>query len=280
MLEVLQKNSVLKLQKLLKDRYGIGLQVTSMINAVDVDVRHQHSELRGSSLCVPVCARGKYLATAILTRANVLSEAEITAVVDMVRLVLEPALFSVYLERHEKNTRSEIHKNLNNVLFFNNETNKSNNTTNDDLDRPNFSTALILLESKNPHTISRIAIHIHEISGRWAFLKYAEIKDSFQSLQEIREMGALTLFIEDLLLLSPHEQEIIAKVNLTAQNEPLILIGCSSDFDELMQKKMINERLARILNASRIELNRMPQDFSQMRMAVDITLDRQAFIER
>ena len=261
MTEVMQRSSVQKLKGLLQDRYGMGLQIVSMISAADVDVEHIRSERRGSSLHVPVCARGKYLATALLTKAESLSEGDISAVSEMVRLVLEPALFSVYLDRQEWNRRAS----------------QAEVQAKADVNR---NSSLILLESFNPHTVSRVAVHIHESGDRWALLNYNQVRKSITSLKDLREMGPMTLLVEDLLLLSPEEQTRFAEFarNSDPKTEPLILIGCTTSLNDLLQREMVVAELADLVHDSRLELDRMPKEFSQLRESVELALDRHAHL--
>ncbi len=276
---IMQKNSVQKLKGLLNDRYGLGLQITSMVNVANMDVGHLGGELRGSSLSVPICARGKYLATAILSRADSLSKGDLSAVSEMVRLVLEPALFSLYLERQELNVRIQDLKkfeDLENVYSLPSLGSNSGWSN----EQPEFSSSLILLESFNPHTISRVAIHIHETGKRWALIRYSEIRHSLNSVQDIREMGPMTLLVEDLLQLSPEAQLQLVEFAQTAdpKTEPLILIGSTSSLDDLNQREVLSADLARILLYSRLELDRMPKEFSKLQETIEIALDKHALI--
>ena len=287
--EIMQKNSVQKLMGILADRYGMGLHITSMISATDMEVEHVHGELKEGSLRVPICARGKYLATAIMSGADVLSDGDISAVSEMVKLVLEPALFSLYLERFELNSRAQniVHEEDNVFPLYRSEQNSESKAKENssatmisgwDRQRPEFSSSLIMLESFNPHTISRVAVHIHETGNRWAMLRYSEIKSSISSLQDIKEMGPMTLLIEDILQLSPSEQEMIASYDGQTENEPLILIGCTTPLVELVKNAMISEKIVQVCKPSRLELDRMPTEFSKLREAIELILDREALM--
>ncbi len=280
MTEIMQKNSVQKLKVLLQNRYGMGLKITTMtsIENAGVDVQEMRSELRGSSLHVPVCARGKYLATAILTRSEPMSAGDISAVSEIVRLVLEPLLLSIYLERQESNTAVIQDENV--LLLRPQESFEANDGSDWNPDGLEFNQSLIMLESYNPHTISRVAVHIHEAAGRLALLRYKEVHGSLNSVQDIRELGTLTLLVEDVLQLSPEEQARLATFASSAneKTEPLILIGCTTPLDELVEDELINIELAEIAEKSHLELDRMPKEFSQLRETIEMALDKHALI--
>ncbi len=282
--DVMQKNSVRKLKGILIDRYGMGLEITTMISTADTDL--ERSTVQGGTLRVPICAGGKYLATALMSGADDLSTGDVSAISEMVRLVLEPAIFSLFLERQELNSKAYKSQE-------NGGSDSSNVFTLQTLgggaeavisgwnhDKPEFSSSLILLESYNPHTVARVAVHIHESGERWAMLRFNEIKDSIHSAADLREMGPMTLLIEDVLFLSPHQQEIIVEFAETANptTEPLILIGCTSPFIDLKERGMVVPNLVKAIKNSRLELDRMPKEFSQLREAIELVLDRSALL--
>jgi hypothetical protein len=272
----------------------MGLEVTTMVSAADMDL--EHSMVQAGTLRVPICARGKYLATAMISGADALSDGDINAVSEMVRLVLEPALFSIYLERQELNSMASNSQDSNDDTLSNVLPLQSVVTAdfraedlaesflisgwNHDRQAPEFSSSLLLLESKNPHTVARVAVHIHETGERWAMLRYADIKASLHSADDLRELGPMTLLIEDILFLSPEEQEVIAEcaTTLNPKTEPLILIGCTSPFQDLKRQGMVVPKLAEAIQDSRLELDRLPKDFSQLREVLELVLDRTALL--
>jgi len=280
--EIMGKNSVLRLKGILADRYGMGLTLTSMISATDVDVNHMKNEVREGILHVPICVHGKYLATAMMNRAEALTNDEITAISDLVRLVLEPALFSMFLERQETNIGEASQKiaKSENVVELRSSPRRANTLANWDHTRPEFSTPMILLESAHPHTISRVALHIHEIGDRWALVRYTELRSHLQTMRDLTELGPMTLVIDDILMLSMQEQSILAEYSHEADpnSEPLILIGSTSPLAELGERQTIHQELLQVLLPSRLELDRLPKDFSQLRQAVDLFLDRKALL--
>jgi len=277
--EVMHSNSVLKLKGILEDRYGLGFKIVSMIDASNIDTDQQPIVRKNGSLHVPIIARDKYLGTAIMERADLLSDGDMSAVSEIVRLVLEPALFSFYLSRKTDSLQSEILPE--NVTLLSNYTpHKVAEDNSWFLNRPEFSVSGVLLESHNPHRVNRAALQVHEIGSRWAYLNWNDVKKDIQKASDFRTMGPMTILVPDVLLLSPEEQSLFADYCLTANSmtEPLVLFGSSRNLFELMEEKLVNEDLGISLMKNRIELDRLPTDFSMLKDALELLLDRKAIL--
>jgi hypothetical protein len=273
--EIMQKNSVIKLVGLLNSRYGLGFKLSSMTAAVGMDLKDMTVERRGSSLHIPICARGKFLATAIVSGATSLSDRDISAVSDMVKLVLEPALFSLFLDRQEQNETARMNHSSDVLSLYG-----SLKPVSEESYRPEFSTPALLLQAQNPMMITRIATHIHEIGERWAMLNFSDVRSEVHSIEDLKQLGAMTLVVEDILTLTHPEQKLLAeyaKVG-SSQAEPLILFGVTSKLEDLISEGLVVEDFNAILIDSRIELERLPTDFAMMREAIELILDRKALL--
>lgn len=277
--EIMHSNSVLKLRWILQSRYGVGLNVSSMVDISNIDLTVQSAFRKQGSLHVPIIARGKYLGTAIMDRAELLSESDVNAVSEIVRLVLEPALFSFYLSKQTIiEDETQDHSNVTFISGFQNkkETKDESWYTN----RPELSTSVLFLESHNPHRLSRVAIHIHELGSRWALLNWKDVRNEIHELTDIKSMGPMTLVIDDILTLTPKEQSLIADYSLDANpmTEPLILVGGTSHLLDLMDQRLIEEDFGIYLMKNSLNLDRLPTDFTVLKEALELLLDRKAIL--
>jgi len=283
--ENLKDNSIRKLEGILRNRYGMGFRLASIVDAQDVEVGDSKGELRGGALYVTICARGKYLATAVLNGAEKLSNPDVDAVTEMVKLVLEPALYSSFLEKQEQNvsvqsTDQDDHQEHSNLISMFQSPTPINNWTKEG---PAFMSSMLLLESGNSQTIQRVSVHIHELSERWALLNYRDVRHQLHTLQDLRELGAMTLVIHDVTALTRAEQELLVKFqqnvkNSTVQSEPMILLGSAMTWPELQAQKILIPELLSELEATRLELDRLPQEFSRLKSALELFLDRNAVL--
>jgi hypothetical protein len=279
--EIMQSNSVEKLKGILKSRYGLGLKVVSMVDSSTIDMTLQRAVLQNGSLQIPIISRDKYLGLAVMDGAHSITEGDQHAVSEIVRLVLEPALYSFYLKRQLETSAVQVLPD--NVISLQNYSGKTTSISKDDQwlhNRPEFSSSIILLESGNPHKTSRVALQIHEIGERWALVNFKEMRENIKNIQDLRSLGPMTLFVDDVLVLNQAEQQILAEFSLEANpmTEPLILIGSTKSILDLMDQRQVTEVLAHHLMRNRIELDRLPMDFPTMREALELLLDRKALL--
>jgi len=277
--EIMHSNSVLKLRGILQSRYGVGLNVSSMVDASTLDLTVQSAFRKKGSLHVPIIARGKYLGTAIMDRAELLSESDVNAVSEIVRLVLEPALFSFFLSK-QNFVEGEI-QDQSNVTFLTGLQAKSEmNDQSWYTNRPELSTSVLFLESHNPHRISKTAVHIHELGSRWALLNWKDVRNEIHQISDIKSLGPMTLVIDDILTLTPKEQSLIADYSLEANpmTEPLILVGGTSHLLDLMDQRLIEEDFGIYLMRNSLNLDRLPTDFTVLKEALELLLDRKAIL--
>lgn len=260
--EVLETSSVQRLRGILKSRYGKGLKVNFMVDATSIDLTAQSPCFKQGDLRIPIIANGKFFATAIVPNSTNLSAESVTQVSELVQLVLAPALLDWHLKQNELNATP------------------ANNDEGSPFPGMPINAPGFLLESKSKQMISKVAIQIHEITERWASLRYADIKATLLNIQDIKELGALTIVIEDIHSLSTQEQALIAEYMVQAdlKTEPLFLIGTSMPFHELLAKGQMITAFAKLLQDNRLELDRLPQNFKLLKESLELVLDRKALL--
>lgn len=254
-----------KLKGILQSRYGKGLQVKFMQDVSSFEMEEEGFVLYRGDLHIPIQVNDKYLATAIVESGADLGTSDRETVSQLVRLFLEPEVFNWYVQQSIHNSRSEVTKDVVSIHEPIDLT-KASSTS---------STNVICLQTKNPHLIPRVAHNIHDISERWAYLRFSEIEAQIQSADDLRSLGTLTLLVEDVLQLRPELQSIIHQMLAqgSPSEEPLIVIGCTSVIEELESQKMIHEGLAKILKAHRLEIERLPKDPKLLQESLEIMLE-------
>jgi len=276
--------SVHRLEGLLKNRYGMGFRVASIVDAQEVEVGDTKGEVRGGALYVTICSRGKYLATAILSGADKLHDEDVETVTELCKLVLEPALYSSYLEQIENNQKNppadfdDHFENSNLIDLFQPTVTTAAPWTKQG---PAFLSALVLLESQNPQAIQRVGVHVHELSERWAMVNFRDVRHQMKSVRDLQELGAITIIVHDVQSLTSAEQQLMLDF-LAAQKsslaEPLFLLGGIKPWPVLRAStKILPEMIAHLEN-HRLELDRLPQDFSRLKSALELFLDHKAVL--
>jgi hypothetical protein len=281
--EMMKLASIVRLKSILKSRYGKGLEITTMVDSEEIP-RDEGCLMRGTSLLIPVMASGHYLATAIIPKADTLSDSDRHAVSQLVRMILEPEFYSWYLDQMTHNSlyapsSSDNIISLNPAFDMRESLLDSYPESDGRFSGPTTealvqSTSVLFLEAKTPMQIQKIAVDIHEVSERWAYLRFQDVKDQILSVQNLLELGSLTLFIDDILNIGDFHREILASYfqHPHTGQEPLILIGSSTSLQDLLSNDMLHPDLARILESHRLEVDRLPRTRDLFREAIEMVL--------
>lgn len=282
--EMMKLASIVRLKGILKSRYGKGMEITTMVDSSEIP-RGESYLLRGNSLLIPIMANDHYLATAIVPHAEGISETDRQAITYLVKMVLEPEFYSWYLDQMTHNSLLS-HLATDNIIsihapfdlrdsFFSEsapdlafEDQQTSGLIVDD------GTNVLFLEAHSPHQIQKVAVDIHEVSERWAYLRFQDVKDQIQSAQDLVGLGSLTLFIEDILAVGDFHREIISEYlkHPHSKNEPLLLIGSATSFQDLQARDMLHPDLAQILETHRLEIDRLPRTRDLFREAIEMVL--------
>lgn len=116
----------------------------------------------------------------------------------------------------------------------------------------------LLLHVVSGGTVDRVAFDIHSLTGRWAFLRAQDIsEDSFSDLQKLKELGAATVFINDVSTMDIKSQDVLADVltgllSSPSEDSPHIMASVSDDPQALVRAGKISEKLFNQFQTSQI----------------------------
>lgn len=276
--EIMNSSSVQKLKSILHSRYGKVLSISTMTEVTDNAIEAQSFQVMGTELQIPICVNNKFFATASIPEAGNMSADEQLAVSYLVRMILEPTFYNMYLSRISENAQSfselDIEEDSNVVSLFNNMMSDTDNE--DGSEAMSIASSIICIQSHNPYMIQKTASEIHEISNRWAMLRYSEIQSNVQTAQDLKDMGAITLVIEDILQMDPAMQSSMAQIlKTTSQSQdPLFVIGISGSLKDLQDQGMINEDLAKMLSAHVLDVDRVPLEKKLFKQTLEMFLEQ------
>lgn len=249
--------SVRKLQGLLQSRYGKGLELRYLVSTKE---QNDDAHVDSGDLLVPIHMHGMFLGQARVPGVHDLPKTSIEAITEVVRLILEPALYRRFLETNpiesgQTKTFGEIQA-------------VSDEKTKEDLEPK-----AVLLFSKNPARVERFAINLHETTERWAMLRYSDM-GSFGEISDLKALGQATIFVEDLLQLSPQELEVLATYlhQCRPAKHPLVIIGSTRSLDEIQGSGHCPQDVMTELRRFTIDLDRWPQDDATMKRALSLCL--------
>lgn len=262
----LDNSFVNRLKQLLASRYGKGLQIRQLMDLAELT--SEESFTRGHDLHIPIRVNGAILGTAVVPSADDLSSEKRQGVAQLVRMVLEPAMYKWYLDQKEANLLeiTKANLDLDNVRIFGEDPMPSiDDIISDNLDVLNESPAtellshLIHLEGRSENTNKKVALQLQEITGRWAFVPFNDIKAQLHSAQDISKMGGMTIFVENVENLNPSEQELLMDyiAEERSEDEPLIVTSSLKSLDELSRGSLAG-KLADELSVNCFEVDRAP----------------------
>lgn len=264
--ELLNTAAVQKLRGIIKGRYGKGLTLKYLVDASAIDFKAATPQVHKGDLQIPIIVQENFLGLATVPEVYDLDATTMAPLVDLVKMVLEPTLHKWYLETKPQVETQLIH--LSSVT----EEEASHNLPVSSVAKGAF------LYSMNPYSIPRWALTIHDSLNRWAFLHFSDLGKEVKTRIELQALGAVTLLIDDLHLISPEQERIIADFLETSdpENEPLILIGATMPLSEVKNRRSLDPRIIEILAPYEIEVDRMPRQSRQVEEALRLLLDSEA----
>lgn len=284
----LDNSFVDRLKQIVANRYGKNLQIRQLIDATDLQFEKEFFH-KGKDLHIPIKVNGNLLGSAILPAAEDLNADMNRDVAQLVRMVLEPAMYQWYLTRREANLE-EINKvtlSLENVRLFGDEKITDENTAStldsfidSDLeDQENKSdtdlslnTQIIHLEGQAEAAKKKVALTIHEMTGRWAFVPYSDIKNQLHSIEDIARLGAMTIFIENVETLNAADHELLLSYldEMKGEDVPLFISSTKLTADELYSIENINEPFVDELIANSFDADRAPLTMHSLKEVIEL----------
>jgi hypothetical protein len=254
------ETSVLRLQQLIKSRYGKGVKVLPMMQVSSDHLLN--SFFNGSDLHIPIFVNQNYLGTAVVSDATDLSIDEKESMVETIRMVLEPSLYTKWLRRREENLTQVSKADFmpaDNLVLFNDLERKY---LDEDHQEENLNVRLISnlihLHGKNDFLNKRVAYQIHELSNRWAFLPLQDLE--VRTVADLVNLGAVTLFVDTVEMLSQTKQKLILDylASPRSSEEPLIVTSSALPLSELKASQKVDAKLLEEMTYTCFEVDRSP----------------------
>lgn len=275
----LDSSFVGRLKQILESRYGKGLQIRQLMDLAEL--RSEEAFTRGRDLHIPIQVNGALLGTAVVPSADDLNAEKRQGVTQLVRMVLEPAMYKWYLDQKESNlveiNRAQL--NLENIRLFGEPPPPSmDSLLNEHLEllcdespASELISHLIHLEGRSENTNKKVALQLHELTGRWAFVPFNDIKGQLHSAMDIAKMGAMTIFVEKVEDLNPSEQELLLEyiAEERASDEPLILTSSTKKLDALTNTELSSNLIDEI-SVNCFEVDRAPLNTQSLKDILEL----------
>lgn len=274
----LNSSFVNRLKQILERRYGKGLQIRQLMDIAQLQSGETFT--RGRDLHIPIQVNGAYLGMAVVPGAEDLNTEKRTGIAQIVRMVLEPAMYKWYLDKKESNLEeiTKAHLNLENVRLFGE---PRPPTMAEILEEQlkhikegptgELISHLIHLEGRSENTNKKVALYLHELTGRWAFVPFNDIKSQLHSEQDISKLGAMTIFIEKIEELNSFEQSLLLEYIAEdhASDEPLLITSTTKQLDALA-KCELNANFIDELTVNAFEVDRAPLNTQSLKDVLEL----------
>lgn len=273
--------AVEKLRRLVMNRYGKGLMFRQLVDLNKIEKLADH-QLRGLDLYIPLRLNDEYLGTAIVPEANDLGEDQIGQLSQLVKMAMEPALYSDFLERKESNLQqiSNFESDPENVealeeAELSDLEDESDLDLEDDLDEKKQNlllTQIIHLSGQNENNTKKIAHQIHEMTHRWAFVPMEDMASQIHSVGDLLKLGAMTIFVSRIEKLDSRLQEILVEYlsEERTDQDPLILTCSSLKVQEFEQLTELNSRLKDEIMINTFEVDRAPFSSPKLKEVIEL----------
>lgn len=283
MWEIDDLSSINKLKSLIKNRFGKGLEISRLtdLNSVKPD---SDFFFKKTDMVIPIYHEKTYLGTAIVKKASDIDSEQLFTLSSLVKMTLTPALFSHFQTLQENNLQvleESIVDEVNDV---------SEEKTYDDFGISKLSisesaTTFVTEEESSRKIVSqvihlngineivlKVAHQIHELEKRWGFVPLKDLNIQFENVEEIKKLGAMTIFVKDILDLSLAQQSVLVEYQKTISNagSPLIVVGSNLKLETIANHPAITTDLLLALDSFTFEVNKAPMSYSKLKEVAEM----------
>lgn len=138
-------------------------------------------------------------------------------------------------------------------------------------------TSPLLLVADAAFPLNRVAIEIHELSKRWAFVSIEDLPaDVLSSRESIEKLGGLTLFIRDISKLTTNQQLKLGEYLGRAMSDdtPFVIAGANESIDDLVHAGKVLPHVSRLFTVSTLNTSSKKTAAQITRELVDASLQQ------
>lgn len=268
------ETSFLRLQQLIKSRYGKGVKVLPMMKVSSEHLLNS-AYFQGSDLHIPIIVKQNFLGTAVIPEASDLSVDEKDSLVETIKLVLEPSLYSKWVKNREENMSHISQLDFapaDNIVLFNDLEKKYLDASHQEQNlHVRLISNLIHLHGKNEFLTKRVAYQLHELTNRWAFLPLKDLSE-IKDVNDMLQLGAVTLYVDRVEELSESKQGLILKYLASPRSaeEPLIITASALPLSELKATTKLQDAIIEEMTFTCFEVDRVPLSNAELKDILEL----------
>ncbi len=228
------RRMVEKLNDMIKRRYGKGLSIRHL-TGVGQSFSLETS-LRGEDLYIPIFVKDIFLGYGLVHEARDLSFDDQSQLTRLVRMILEPHLYTQHLERTLNNIeieKSDLHS-----------------------IRTASSPHSFFFYGAQAKIVQKVSLEIHEISENMAYLPFADVASRVGTLQDLESLENTTLVVDLEREVSQEQQNILSEFVKSSTIGPVIIFVASKASEHLSSE--YSDTLKQQLKALEICADRLP----------------------
>ncbi len=276
--------AVEKLKRIIMGRYGKGLMLRQLVDLNKADKLNEH-QLKGVDLYIPLRLNEEYLGTAIVPFADDLAEDKRSQISQLVKMAMEPVLYSDFLERKQNNLQqiTDFEFSTENLEVFEDGTaapSSDDEMTDEEMEAGDGSqllTQIIHLSSENENALRKMAHQIHEMTHRWAFVPFQDIASQIHGVSDLVKLGAMTILVTDIEKLDQSLQSILVEYisEERSDQEPLIISTSGLKASEIEKHENLLPLLRDEITINTFDVDRAPFSYSQLKEVIELFFFRQ-----
>lgn len=222
--EIMNDSSWKKAHELIQDKYGKGLSYRAIKLFAESNASFYSD---GDDLIIPLKLKNHDLGDIVVARGSFLNIQQKSEIADLVKFLIEPKIYNLHLKQSEENMTLERHQKQGKVIdLFKINTSKTKTLS-----------QVIHLKSHTEQNRHKVALKIHEMAEKNLFVHLDDIAASLTSVEDIKTLSDLTIYIDDVETLSTSTLELLKSyLDLIDLNGPLFLIGSSLGFEAIELK--------------------------------------------
>lgn len=242
-----------KLNDMIKDRYGKGFSIRQLAGVLDSG---NDSVLKGKDLYIPIQVKDVFLGYGLVHEAQDLPTETHAHLTRLVRMVLEPTLYSQHLERtlHNMEIEKTEGTSINEMVDA------------DEIEKPKC----IFVFGQHQTRVQKISIEIHEISENWSYLPFQDVEKRMEKVSDFAELENTTLVVDLERGFSKEKQKLISNYMESSRKGALLMFVSSKPSYQLLEAGLIDERLHEHLKKCEFSVDRLPIEKNTMKDVLEM----------
>lgn len=221
----------IKANALIKEKYGKDLtyRAIKLISDNSRTLSDENFYANGEDLIIPLKLKNFNLGDVIVNRGSLLDQQQKLEVLDLVKFLVEPKIYSMQLRQSEENL---LNQNTHTLSLVN--SNSIISLHHAEKFRKQTLSEFLLLKSHTELTRNKVALKIHEMTERNLFVRLDDIIATLSSKEDIKTLNDVTVYIADIALLSKATIGLLHEyLEMNSPTGPLFLVGSSLSLDAI-----------------------------------------------